>query len=279
MATMKEAAEKLRQSVRSAEEGKEVNKVKETEMKQETPAEPPENKETELGEQLVALSEENERLRKELEDMGKLLREMSEQNHAETVMEMTEPTIDWERLMTGGPESAEAQMAEYEEAVRTAARAEAEQELKERLEPVLAELHAREQAMCREQMLRDMKASPAMPGFGEMLPRVDAFVKNNAALYGGVSPEEAYINAYLAQKGYDAIHSPDTPSEDAMFLYYEENPGFQKRIEEARLARMKAGNAVVPFAPSEGAGGAALSLPKKPKTFEEAKRMAASKRV
>ena len=225
-------------------------------------------------EEAAALREENAALRAELTKLSGLVHEMSNQTRDEVVEEATTPTLDWDELVFEDPDTVKERLAEYGEEVRDAARKEAENEMMERLKPVVEEIRAREEALEREEMLRRMNESEKMPGFRELFPRIDAFVKQNGALYGGVSPQEAYVNAYLAQKGYEAISGNDAPSEDAMFLYYQENPGFQKRIEEARMKQAQAGEEVPVFAPSEGAGGAALSLPKKPKNFEEAKRMA-----
>ena len=276
MANMENAAKKTRQKLQEAEEEKEVNEVDSGTPADETANEAPP---TDAAAECEAVKAENAQLREELEHLSSLVEEISRQNGEQVVQEMTEPTLNWEELAFEDPETVRARMAEYEEAVKAAARAEAESEMEARMAPILEEMRTHEAAIKEEAMLRRMKESPAMPGFAEMLPRVDAFVKQNGALYSGVSPQEAYVNAYLAQKGYDAIQASEGPDEEAMLRYYEETPSFQKRIEEVRLKNKENEAPLPPFAPSRGFGGAALTLPQKPKTFEDARRMAAGKRT
>jgi division protein CdvB (Snf7/Vps24/ESCRT-III family) len=108
-----------------------------------------------------------------------------------------------------------------------------------------------------------------------MLPQLDRIIESNKWLKSDdMSIEEKYINAYAIARGVNAINTPpEEPkelTEDELMELYDKNPTFQELIEKKRLEAIKQSQQVPTFSASSGAVNAALNIPEKPKTLEEA---------
>ena len=225
-------------------------------------------------ERLERAEEMNRQLGEQNEKLAALVQKLSQGNEEAVTDELTEPDIDWDNIMYEDPETARGQLAAYREAIAARERQAAQAEIMAKMRPALEDIEAQKAAMAHKAMMDRFNADPNLPGYGEMSPYLEAFVRENPNLYGNVSPEEAYINAYLAKRGYDALHAPAPaePTDEELLAYYASRPGFKAAVEEARVKELNAsgGDKVPVFAPSQGIGGAAAELQKKPKNWEEA---------
>ena len=270
-----EIAEELPEDDMTTAEGEALAGEAAEEAPEEAPAEVPAGP---SPEEFAQLQEANRQLAEQNEKLQEWVREMSKGNEEAATEELATPEIDWGSLMYEDEESARGKVDAYRAAVEADARRAAQAEIMAKMRPALEDIEAQKAAMAHKKMMDDFGADPRLPGYAGMSPYLEAFVKENPNLYGNVSPEEAYINAYLAKRGYDALHAPAPaePTDEEIMAYYEKRPSLKAAIEERRIKELgESGGEKVPvFAPSQGVGGAAVELDKKPQNMDEASKLA-----
>lgn len=148
-----------------------------------------------------------------------------------------------------------------------------EQELKQ----YWAEMEKREISE-KSNILGALSQIPELEGFQEMLPQIENIIENNNILNSPDIPlDEKYITAYVIANGVNAKNQPKAePAEkelstEQLLELYKSNPEFQAAIASQKKEAISEGQQVPPFSASSGAGNAALNIPEKAKTFEEAK--------
>lgn len=207
-------------------------------------------KDTELKEalaQIERLSDENRRLKESLAQQSEITQE-----------ELIKPELDLASLVNDDEETVAAKKAQYE------------QELKKYWEEV-----EKRKAEEKANTIGALAKIPELAGFDEMLPQIEQIILNNRILNSPDVPlDEKYVTAYAIARGVNAINEPAPDrviTVDRFLELYNGNPEFQKAIAAQKKQAVSAGREVPPLSASSGAGSAALNIPEKAKTFEDAK--------
>lgn len=206
------------------------------------------------------------------------IRQMSEQHQAEVIEQATQnqpPSLDFASLAFDDEATATQKQQQYADAMTEYVRA----NLMRELDPLISESRAGMAAKEFENALINMENTPELAGASQLRPQLEQILSNNSVIAkSDASMEDKLIMAYAIARGVDAIQNPPKePTADELFSKYQSNEDFRKLIEQDRLKKVKSQPEVPPFSAGGGAGNAALNIPDKPKTLEEA-REAAKKR-
>lgn len=223
--------------------------------------------------QLQQVLQELEALKQQNQQLQGTLEEMSRQNQEQIIEEaMTPPEFDFDGLAFADEDTRKAEMSKFMQSMTDYNRKQIMNELKPTLE--FAEKGRRDAE--KTDAINALSQEPMLSGIKDMLPQLDQIIASNRWLQSNdMSTEEKYINAYAIARGVNAINTPppeppkELTSEELMELY-DKNPTFQELVEKKRIESLKNSQQVPPFSASSGAVNAALNIPEKPKTLEEA---------
>jgi hypothetical protein len=218
----------------------------------------------------AAVEKENElqQIRAELDKLAaenQQLKETLAQQSELQMGELVKPELDLASLVYDDEETVAAKKAQYE------------QELKKYWEEV-----EKRKAEEKANTIGALAKIPELAGFDEMLPQIEGIIANNKLLNSDDVPlEEKYITAYAIARGVNAINNPPQQQEqaqpeqqitpDKFVELYNSNPEFQQAIANQKKEALKDGQQVPPLSATDGAGNAALNIPEKAKTFEDAR--------
>lgn len=226
-----------------------------------------------LQEQLQQASAANQSLMEQNKDLNKTITQMSQAQEEAVLEDFGEmPSIDFSALAFANEQEAAEQQKKYANDMREYVRKGIMQELAPYVEQAKEGMHQKE----KEQALRELAKLPELNGILDAAPQLDAIINRNTVLNNDDVPmDEKLILAYTIMKGVDSINHPaKEPSAQELMELYEKNPEFQEMVEKKRLEAVKPNQQVPPFSASSGAVNAAIDIPEKPKTLEEAHKRA-----
>lgn len=218
--------------------------------------------------EIEALRRQNQQMQGTIEELSK----KNEENLIEEAMQM--PTLDVNGLAFATEEEAQQIQADYAAKMTEFVRS----GIMKEMEPFLQQAKEGRYQKEKTDTLEALSQVAELQGINDMLPQLDKIIANNKWLNSDdMSMEEKYINAYAIARGVNAINTPPVVEEpkkeltdDELMELYDKNPTFQELIEKRRIDAVKNSQQVPPFSASSGAVNAALNIPEKPKTFEEA---------
>ena len=223
--------------------------------------------------QLQQALQELEALKAQNQQMQGTLEELSRKNEENLIEEALQPPVlDINGLAFADEETIKQAQAEHHQKSYEYYR----QQLMKELAPTLEYAKKGMQEEERANALSALSQVRELEGINDMLPQLEKIISNNRWLQSDDMPmEEKLINAYAIARGVNAINTPPeepkkelTPEE--LMELYDKNPTFQELVEKKRIDAVKNSQQVPPFSASSGAVNAALNIPEKPKTFEEA---------
>lgn len=216
-----------------------------------------------LRAEIEALKEENEQLKKAVEDSGRMA--------AEKIASLSEPPegekeagkeakYDFSAIIYGDEEEAAAASEKIIESLLA--------KLEERSRPMMEKYGEAKKYNDREAAAKVLCGMEEMKGFSDMREDLDRLISGNSMLSANENPMESYIAAYLIRKGAQSLTEPSV--EDLMSMYHS-NTSFRDRVEQERIdALSKSGE--VPQSPiSSGLSAAEPYTVEHPKTMADAK--------
>lgn len=221
--------------------------------------------------QMQLLVEQNQQLQQTIE-------QMSEQHQESVVNRANEaqmPTIDFNALMLDDDETRAAKQNEFTQNMVEYLKS----SLMSELNPVIAESKAGLEAKEFENALLNMANTEGFEKAVELRPQLEQIIKNNSLIANSdATIEDKLLEAYVIARGIDAIQNPVKElTADELFAKYKENDDFRRLVDKERLTAVRNQPSVPPLSAGGGAGNAALHIPEKPKTMQEAKELAKKK--
>lgn len=227
----------------------------------------------EKDEQLKQVMMENEQLKQansELQDTITQQSQVQKEQIVEDAMQM--PMLDVNALAFENEATVRQMQEDYAKKMHEYVRAGIDKEIAPVIEYAKAGMRERE----RSEVINALREVPELEGIEGMLPQLDRIIQSNKALSAEDVPlDERYITAYAIAKGVNAINTPpppppSEPTAQELMEYYKNNPEFQQLVEKDRLNSIKQSQQVPAMSASNGAVNAALNIPEKPKTWDEA---------
>ena len=222
--------------------------------------------------QLQQMMQELEALKAQNQQMSGTIEELSRRNEENLIEEALEmPTLDMNGLAFATEEEARQMQEEYANKMTEFVRS----GLMKELAPFLEQAKEGQYQKEKSNVLSVLSEIPELQGISDMIPQLDNIIASNRWLQSDdMDMDEKYINAYAIARGVNAMNTvPEEPKEltsKELMELYKNNPEFQEMVEKDRLEAIKNSQQVPPFSASSGAVNAALNIPEKPKTFEEA---------
>lgn len=215
--------------------------------------------------ELEALREQNQQIQGTLEELSR----QNEENIIEEAIQM--PTLDVNGLAFATDEEVAQRQSDYAKQMAEFVRGDIMKEMSPFIEQAKEGMRVKE----KNETISALSQLPELVGITDMMPQLERIIANNKWLQSDDMPmDEKFINAYAIARGVNAINTPpEQPKEltdDELMELYDKNPTFQELIEKKRIASIKDSQQVPPFSASSGAVNAALNIPDKPKTFDEA---------
>lgn len=245
-----EQADITEQAVQAAEVAAQTAQQKDGELQQ-------------VMQQLQALQQQNETLQQAMQQQSTQVQE----NIVEEIIEP--PTLDVNSLMYDDEETAKGKVNEFANGLTQFT----EKNIMSKIAPFIEQAEAAQKQNEKAEVISTLSQVPELAGFQEMLPQIESIIAGNPLLQNA-NTEEAYINAYAIAKGVSAMNTPQqaeiTPEQLLEMLG--KNPEAQKLYEQTRLDKVKDSQQVPPLSASSGAYNAALNIPSKPTTLEEARK-------
>lgn len=225
------------------------------------------------NQQMQQLIAENEQLRKTNTELQDTITQQSQQQNEHIIEEATEmPTLDMNALAFADENEVRQMQQDYANQMRDFVLGGIKKEIEPAIEYARAGIRERERA----EVIEALKEVPELSGIDGMIPQLDRIIKANKALSSDDMPmDEKYITAYAIARGVNSMNTPppEPPSEptaEQLMEYYKNNPEFQQMIEKDRLENIKQSQQVPAMSASNGAVNAALNIPEKPKTWDDA---------
>ena len=223
--------------------------------------------------QLQQLMADMEALKAQNQQLQGTLEEMSRQNEEQIVEEaLMPPEFDFNGLAFADEATQKAETAKFIQQVTDYNRQQIMNELAPTLEYAKRGMRDAEKA----EALEVLAQIPELKGINDLIPQMDRLIESNKWLASENIPmDEKYIIAYAIANGVNSLNAPPPeppkePTSEELMELYDKNPTFQELIEKKRIASLKESQQVPPFSASSGAVNAALNIPEKPKTLEEA---------
>ena len=245
----------LEQAAQTAETAAQVASDKDTQLQQA------------LGE-IESVKQQNEQLRKMIEDMSKANEEAVVSHSVEEP-----PTLDFNSLAFADEATQAAALKKFSEDMAQFNR----RQIMDELAPTLDFAKKGMRDAERNEVIGVLSQIPELHGIQDMLPQLDRIIESNKWLQSDEIPlDEKYINAYTMAKGIRSMSAPaeehKAPTNEELLAFYNSNPEFREMVEKQRIESIKQGQQVPTFSASSGAGNAALNIKEKPQTRDEASR-------
>lgn len=249
----------------------------------EEPLKPPEEA-SEAGTEgaAQALQEELEALRQENEDLKRAIQESGEKSAATIAAIGTAdaaaategaaaaaayPRLDLSQVLYGSPDEQQQAADRYTQELIDA--------IMEKQKPDMAAYAEAKNYMANADAIRVLENMEELKGFGDMRPRLDAMIQGHTILSNAQNPLERYITAYLIQKGIDAAEQEGKePTVEELMELYHGNTGFRDAIEQERAEALSERKDLPPTPKSAGLSSAEAYTPETPKNLKEARMMA-----
>lgn len=224
--------------------------------------------------------QENETLRQRIAQMEQASRQQSEQAVQAQEQRATAdeiPILDVSGMAFDDDETIKRKQGEYAKAMMEYSQKHIMDELAPYIEAAREGLLEKERA----QTLQQLGNIPQLAGLGESINDVEHIIANNPIFssQSDMSLSDKYINAYMMLKGMNAVNTPPSgPTAEDFMKMYNENPQLQDMVERERIAKLNTGTPqnIPPLSSAGGAANIALNIKEKPKTFEDASKMAFS---
>lgn len=224
--------------------------------------------------ELSQIRAQNAQLEEQLREMSERMQQMSQQTEENIVNEALKmPTLDINGLAFADEDTVRAAQEEYAKNMADYIRG----GIMHELEPYVKEAKEGKMRAARDRAFDGLSHStlPQLDGIAEMRPQLDRIISANSALSSdNIDDEERYIMAYMIAKGVNAANTPkEEPREmtpEEFLEQYKNNEEYRKLIEQDRVNSVKQSQQVPQFSASSGAVNAALNIPDKPKTWDEA---------
>lgn len=224
---------------------------------------------TELGQ----MREQNAALQEQLRQLSEQIKQMSQQQEESIVAEtITQPHLDINGLAFADDETVAAAETEYAKQMAEYVRG----GLMDELAPYINEAKEGKRRAQRDEVFDGLSRVKELDGISGRRRQLDSIIESNKALSSDDIPDdEKYIMAYAIARGIDAMNAPpqEPPKEmtpEEFLEKYKTNEEYRKLIEQDRISAVKDSQQVPQFSASSGAVNAALNIPEKPKTWEEA---------
>ena len=223
--------------------------------------------------ELGQMREQNAALQEQLRQLSEQIKQMSQQQEESIVAEtITQPHLDINGLAFADDETVAAAEAEYAKQMAEYVRA----GLMDELAPYINEAKEGKRRAQRDEVFDGLSRVKELDGISGRRRQLDNIIANNKVLSSDDIPDdEKYIMAYAIARGIDAMNAPpqEPPKEmtpEEFLEKYKANEDYRKLIEQDRISAVKGSQQVPQFSASSGAVNAALNIPEKPKTWEEA---------
>ena len=218
--------------------------------------------------QLQAANQANAQLQATIAELSK----KNEENILEEALEA--PILDIDSLAFADEETKRQAQAEYARQMTDYVKA----PIMKELEPIIRQAREGEELKAKNETVAALAQIPELSGIEDMMPQIDRILAQNQVLKDANVPlDQKIVMAYTIAKGVDGINNPPAPPEQPKELSAEEllglynsNPEFRELVEKQRVSEIKKSQQVPSFSASSGAGNAALNIPDRPKSFEEA---------
>lgn len=215
-----------------------------------------------------------EALKNENEHLKALLNETRESNQeAIDGLKNNLPVLDLSNLAFDDEEQIKERTADYTKQILEFAEKNAETNLLKKLEPIISKAQRAAEAQEHKEVLGVLEQIPELSGISGMAPQLDEIISKHRALQNPeLSTEEKYITALAIAQGVNSMNEQKKEhTYDDFVNMYENSPELQQFVERKRADRLKESQQVPNLSASNGAGSAALNIPNKPKSFDEAK--------
>lgn len=223
--------------------------------------------------ELNQMREQNAALTEQIRQLSEQMSQMSQQQEQSIVSEMLEvPRLDINSLAFADENTVKNAEAEYAEKMAQYIRS----GIMKEISPYIEQAREGKLRAERDKAFEGLSKMSELRGMADMRSKLDNIIANNKALSSDDIPDdEKYILAYTIARGVDAMNAPEpeppkemTPEE---FLEkYKANEDYRRLIEQDRVSALKNSQQAPPFSASSGAVNAALNIPEKPKTWDEA---------
>lgn len=226
-----------------------------------------------LEQQIAQMQQEMQAMTEQNTQLQNMVRELStrnEQNVIERAVEM--PTLDIEGLAYANDDEKRQAQTEYANQMREYVMAGIKED--PGIKGLIDEAERGRQEREKQQMIEGFRGVPELNGFEDNLEAIESFVTKNNDIFKDDTPMDVrYIIAKAVVDGVNAANKAE-PGVDELMAVYNNNPDFRNAVEQQRLAAIKDSQKVPPFSASSGAANAALNIPEKPKTLNDADSMA-----
>lgn len=217
----------------------------------------------EISNQLRAVQDQNEALKKTIGDMSK-------QNEEAIMADAAIPYMDFNEMAFLDEESARAKQTAYFNDVLKLAEA----SVLKKLEPIVSHVNAEKQMSEKNAIIDELARTNEMQNIREYMPQIERIIKANKWLQSDdMNMDERIINAYALARGVNDINTPKKEMTSDEFLeMFKNRQDLQEAIERERIQKVKdaKGQQVPNLSASGGAAGAALNISERPQTMEDA---------
>lgn len=220
--------------------------------------------------QLMAMQQEIARLNEENKHLQDTITQQNE-TQQERIMQNMLPELDFDKLAFEDPDTRRAAMEDYAGKMRDYVKADIMREITPAMDYAREGIREREKAAAIEAL----KTIPELKGIEGMVPQLDRIIKSNPMFTPDMDVVDAYSTAYAIARGVNAINTPPPeppkiPGAEEIIKLLNSNPEAKALYEKQRLAEVQKSQQVPIMSASSGAVNAALNIPEKPKTWEDA---------
>lgn len=230
-----------------------------------TPQQPPPSPEVIIQQafgEIQALRQQNQQLQQAMQQMN----DAQKQNVVEEALTM--PTLDLSTIAFDDENTLREKQANYTQKMAEYMKATMMRELSPFVQQAQEGMAQKEKA----NVLASLSAIPELQGIDSMLPQLDQLMANNKLFASSDVPlDEKYITAYLLANALNGrSKKTDEMTPEKFMQYYQSNAELKDLIDKQRLDEIKGAQDVPQFSASNGAVNAALTIPNKPTSFDEA---------
>lgn len=223
------------------------------------------------NEELNQLMAQVSQLTEQNQQLSKVIDELSNKNKEQVIEETIDlPVLDLSGMAFDDEETMLEKQKEYAKKMAEYVR---EGVLKE-MNPFLTQAKQGIAEREKNEAVNALKTLPELKDIENYMPQIEKIMESNSLIHNSnENIADKIISAYAIAKGAEFMNAPPKtdPTADELMEFYKKNPEFQSMIEQDRLNRIKPNQDIPQMSASSGAVNAALHIPEKPKTFEEAK--------
>lgn len=198
-------------------------------------------------------------------------------SNQETVEELTNsvPVLNLSDIAFIDEEEVAKRSTEYTRQVMDYAQRNAEANILKKIEPIISKAQQAAELQEQAEVLNVLNTIPELSGISNMGNELSKIINSTRALQNPeLSTEEKYITAYTILQGANGVNNRSKqPTFEEFVEMYDKTPELQNLIEQKRADKLKESQQVPNLSPSNGAGGVALNIPNKPKTFDDVKKL------